>query len=416
MMNDFYVVAICLVVLGIATWLVAMRIRPKINHYELQALAQEQLNTYRLRIKELGHEHELEALDEQEYQASVIDLKRQLLHDLSAMSQADTGKKTSMLLPGVIFLLMFIAAFFYTYGETSKLHNWQMAKIALPDLGSRALMGKGERLTNQELQQFALALRSKLHDDGEDANAWVVFGRVAMTLEDYDSAMAAFEKAFKMAPQKPAVLLGYAQMLFMTGEEHSVRRAAILLSELLKQQPNNLDAIWLVGLIAEQRGDDEQARISWQLLQQALPANDPRQQFLSQRMTASNGQVTSANDNSTPTSTKAIQVQLSLSAQLAAKLPENSTLFVYAKAASGRPMPAAVVKLNQFNFPLKVELSDANAMLPDYKLSSLSEVVIFARVSVDGDIAVSSGEMQGQSGTLVVTDTDAVDIVIDQLL
>ena len=412
-MAIFYVVVAVLSLTGVLMWLWSARINPQLAAQELQALAQEQVNTYRLRLKELAHEHQLQALDEQEYQAAVNDLKRQVLHDLQLTTVTDNTHhtKSKLLVAGVGFLLLFVAAFYYSNGESAKLVAWHEAKMALPHLGERALQGKGEPLSEQELQQFALALRSKLHDSGDDVNAWVVFARVAMAIKDPDSAMLAFERAFRVNPNKPAVLLGYAQMLLMRNDDSGMRKAALLLSELLQQQPENVDALMMVGYIAEQRGDMDKARLSWQMLQQRLPANDSRLSYVEGKLAG----LAKAN-NQAQASGKRITVQIQLAEQLTQKLPMNGTLFVYAKSVGGRPMPAAVVKLAQFNFPMTVELSDANAMLASYQLSSLEHAVIWARVSKDGDIAVSAGELQGQSSEFVVKDTESVMVVIDQLL
>lgn len=424
-MSVFYIVCIALVVLGTVVWLWSIRINPKVDAAEQQALAQEQVNTYRLRLKELAHEHELQGLDDEEYQGAMNDLKRQTLYDLRLATRSVDGvankSKGNFLLPGMAFLVLFVAAFYYANGESEKLVSWQETKIALPDLGARALQGKGEQLSPQELQQFALALRSKLHDTGDDANAWVVLGRVTLALKDPDSAMMAFERAFRLDPNKPAVLLGYAQLLLMTGEQADLRRAALYLSEILKQQPSNIDALMMVGYVAEQMGDMNKARMSWQILKRNLPANDPRAEYVSSKLA---GKKPQGSNHSTASSAAAnrgeagamIKVKLSLSAQLQQQLPVGSTLFVYAKSVGGRPMPAAVVKLSQFNFPMTVELSDANAMLQDYKLSSLDNAIIWARLSKDGDIAVSAGELQGQSPEFVVKDTAVVSVVIDQVL
>lgn len=420
-MEVFFIVCLAFVLLGTLAWLWSIHINPQVNAAEQQALAQEQVNTYRLRLKELAHEHQLQGLDDQEYQGAVNDLKRQTLYDLRLATSIDDKAKGGLLLPGMAFLVLFVGAFYYANGESAKLTTWQEAKVALPDLGARALQGKGEQLSPAELQKFALALRSKLHDTGEDPNAWVILGRVTMALEDPDSAMMAFERAYRLDPKKPAVLLGLSQLLLMTGEDADMRRAAMNLSELLTQQPNNIDGLMMVGYIAEQMGDMDKARMSWQILQRSLPEGDPRADYINQKLAgptegSAGGSLSQVSDKGSKVAGAKVKVQLSLASEVKQQLPTGGTLFIYAKSVGGRPMPAAVVKLNQFNFPMTVELSDQNAMLQDYKLSSLENAVIWARVSVDEDIGVSAGELQGQSGEFMLKDTQSVNVVIDQIL
>lgn len=418
-MTDFYIVAVCLVVFASLFWLLSVRNRPKHDMAEQLALAREYISTYRLRQRELNYEHELETIDENEYHASLLDLKRQLLHDLSSFSQTDmSNRRLGVLLPGTLFLTLFVSGFYFANGAWSKLHHWQEVKAALPSLGDRALMGKGEPLSDPELQQFALALRSKLHDSGEDVNAWMVFAEVSKSIRDFDAALLAYERGYRLDPNKPSVLLGYAQILAMTGEEESIRQAAAMLSRVLQKDPSNIQGLMTVAYIAEIRKEWDKAKLSYELVAKQLPADDQRQQILAQRIAQLGGDAATqtATVSNGAASKASIAVTIELTEAVKQRLPSNGTLFIYAKAAQGRPMPAAVVKLTQFNFPLTVELSDANAMLQDYTLSSLSEAVIFARVSVDGDIAVSAGELQGQSEVLKVNETKAVSIKVDQVL
>lgn len=408
----FYLIAAGLVLMAILIWLSVLRIEPSLIQQEQQALAEEQIATQRLRLKELAHERQVAALDEEEYQAAVNETKRQLLFDLQQTEHVEqlTGKNP-LLIAGVLFILLFISAFYYTNGAGEKLLDWQQAKAALPQLGQRALQEQGSELSPQELQQFVLGLRTKLHETGDDVNAWVVLARATIALNDLNSALLAFEKAYRINPEKPMVLAGYAQMLLMTGEDFDVRRAAILVDKLLRLQPTNLDGLMMMGYIAEQMGELDKAQVTWQLLQQQLAADDPRLTYIQQKL-ADIATSTGAKINSS----SHIQVELQLADEFMDKIPTDAILFVYAKAVNGPPMPAAVVKLSEFNFPISVELSDNDAMIADYKLSSLEQAIVWARLSKDSDISVSAGEFQGKSLEFNVKETHSITVFIDQML
>ncbi|MEP2651785.1 MAG: c-type cytochrome biogenesis protein CcmI, partial [Paraglaciecola sp.] len=47
-------------------------------------------------------------------------------------------------------------------------------------------------------------------------------------------------------------------------------------------------------------------------------------------------------------------------------------------------------------FPVTIELSNENAMLPNYTLSQLNDVKIVARISADEDVTQSQGDLQGE--------------------
>jgi hypothetical protein len=96
-----------------------------------------------------------------------------------------------------------------------------------------------------------------------------------------------------------------------------------------------------------------------------------------------------------------VSVTINISDELQAKLPENGFLFVFAQESSGQmKMPAAVVKMPLGEFPVVVELSNNNAMTPNYTLSQLQQAKLVARVSIDGNGTESAGDFQGE---LIVT-------------
>ncbi|MFT4926555.1 MAG: cytochrome c-type biogenesis protein CcmI [Phenylobacterium sp.] len=431
-MLNFYLITAVLLVVAMIWWFIAARLKTDVASVELEALAREQVNTHQLRIKELGFAKEHDEMDDKEYDATVIELKKQLLHDLSssagpgsAQIQVVSAKPLALFVPGCLFLVCFVVAFYWSNGQPAKLQEWEQSIDLMPALGKRAVMNEGETLSPKELQQFALGLRTKLHHDDSDAVAWLLLGRVTQALNDLESAKLAFAKAYKLDPAKMAIQLNYAQVLLMSGGEPSMRQAGLLLSKVLRQDPKSVDALLMIAYIAEQMGNIEQATNAWQALLTYLDKDDSRLAFVEQKLRevkaseiaqAHSAQSSDVDSADAAATNAKITVHLTLSEELVGKVPEGATLFVYAKAASGPPMPAAVIKLNTFELPLTVELTDANAMMDSYKLSSLKQLVIRTRVSQDQDIAISPGELQGQSPVFSLSDTTEISVVINQVL
>jgi len=73
-------------------------------------------------------------------------------------------------------------------------------------------------------------------------------------------------------------------------------------------------------------------------------------------------------------------------------------VFIFARASNGPPMPVAAKRVTIAQLPIDVELSDANAMMPQMKLSDFNEVQLVARVSRAGQ--PTQGEWVGQSAPL----------------
>jgi cytochrome c-type biogenesis protein CcmI len=420
-MDMFYLGVVVLLVLAMLVWLLSVKSNPDVLAREYLALSREQVNTYRLRLRELAFAKEHDELDDKEYESSVNELKRQVLHDLKqqpSVGETQNPQNYTNVLYGAGFLFMVSAVVFYQQlGEYKRLADWQEVQAMLPALGDRALLNKGEPLSNKELQQFALGLRTKLFRSDGDAMAWQMLGEVTAAIRDVESSFLAFERAYKLDPNKPIILLSFAQALLMKSDQQSMRLAASLLGKVLQSEPNNVNALLMAGYIAEQMGQKDKAMATWTIVKRLLPANDSRLGFVNGKLGANVGSGTNTSQNIDQSVEMAkVSVHITLDETVKGKIPAGGTLFIYAKAAQGRPMPAAVIKLSEFKFPMTIELSDANAMLQDYKLSTLDKIIVWSRLSKDGDIGISAGELQGQSQVFSLKDTTEVAVTINQIL
>jgi cytochrome c-type biogenesis protein CcmH len=110
-----------------------------------------------------------------------------------------------------------------------------------------------------------------------------------------------------------------------------------------------------------------------------------------------------------------LQVRVALAPVLKDKLLPGDTLFVYARAEQGPPMPLAVAKVDAGRLPARVTLSDAMAMTPAMKLSSVKRVFVGARISHSGQPIAQSGDMEGDAGVIDVDRKTPVEIVIDKV-
>jgi cytochrome c-type biogenesis protein CcmH len=110
-----------------------------------------------------------------------------------------------------------------------------------------------------------------------------------------------------------------------------------------------------------------------------------------------------------------VTVEVSLAEPLWPKANVNDTVFVYAKAASGPPMPLAVKRAKVGDLPIRVTLDDSMAMTPAMRLSSFPQVIVGARISKSGQATPQTGDLEGQSSPLAVADTPQVSVTIDRV-
>jgi len=377
----------------------------------------ELISIYEQRLVDLKTDLDNQRIDDANHSESIVELKRRLLNELSPeKSLISKGNNRIFALTGGAFVIALSGIFYSLTGSQQQISAWHDAMDNLTEYGERAVMQKGEQLTQNELQAFALALRTKLSRSGDDEMAWMLLGRVAMSLNEFDMAQQSFDKALRMNPDNKQVLISYSQILLLEGSEANMTRAAGMLSKVLNAEPTNLDAISLLALIAYERKDWPQAKAAFEVLLASMEKNDSRYGLISQRIADIELQMQSEGSVMPVTKANSIAVTVNVASELINKLPEKGTLFVFAKAANGSPMPLAAVKLTSYSFPVTVELNDSTAMVEGMNLSSAEDIIISARISLDDSVMPSSGELEGHSGSLKRESVSEYQLKIDTLI
>jgi cytochrome c-type biogenesis protein CcmH len=97
-----------------------------------------------------------------------------------------------------------------------------------------------------------------------------------------------------------------------------------------------------------------------------------------------------------------VQVRITLAPALAAKAAPDDTLFIFARAPQGGRAPLAILRKQVRDLPLAVTLDDSLAMSPAMRLSSVTQVVVGARISKSGNAMPQPGDLQGLSAVVPV--------------
>ena len=340
-------------------------------------------------------------LAEQDFVQAATELKTQYLQSQQSQ-QTVASPATAWVLGTSLLVLVGTAALYSQTGHFTELQNWQTAQQQLPAYGERALLNQGEPLTDQEIELFALALRTKISKEGDDAVAWFVIGRIWLSKGMLDDAIEAFEKALALTPNRVNVLISYSQALLVGGGDEKLAKAARSLAKVLQQEPENPDALSMLAMVAEERGDKEQAQQAWQLLLPKLDKADPRYALVQQKLglvSTPEQTTTSEQTATTAVSGRQVSVQLTISPELAEQY-KTGTLFVFAKAVDGPPLPLAVQKLPVFSGTQSIELSEAQAMQPGWTLANAERIQISARLSLSGQVLNDENGPQVQSEVL----------------
>lgn len=341
---------------------------------------------------------ELGELSDADFATAAAELKSQFLAPLPDAQQLQGQSKKSALLA----FLLFVAGGALCYGLTGQfreLAHWQQAQDNLAGFGERALLGKGEPLSDEELAQFALALRTKLANTGDDAVAWFVLGRIWFSQGQVPESIEAFEKALSLTPERSNLLISYAQALLVEGSEENVKKAAKSLGLVLSKDAGNIDALSMLALIAQQRGDVKEARAAWEVLLAQLPKDDPRYAQVQQQLAQLEPQQKAVAKDG-----PVLHVTLTIPPAVA-DAHAGETLFVFARATQGMPLPVAVQKLTVKAGTMQIQLDNSHSMQSGWNLSAVQSVTVGARISRSGSATPDPTDLQLKSAELSLSAT-----------
>ncbi|MEP4890052.1 MAG: c-type cytochrome biogenesis protein CcmI [Aliiglaciecola sp.] len=370
------------------------------------------------RMQELSREVDEGLISSDDKDIAIKELKLALVDETVASTEQQQAASWPLFL-GISVSVVLCAILYYKSNEVADLQHWEGVKQQSSELAKRIVIEGDSSVTLDELNDFSLAMRSKLVGAPDDYIGWLLLGRLHASLNRLESALQAFEKAYLLAPEHSGVLSSYTQTLVMTGEENYIRKAQRLLKSMVQSNPQDMNAIGMLAVASTQLGDTQQALSSWQQLKLILPADDAMIAEVDKRIEQlSPGAVAPQVDEpiEVTDADTSVLITVSISDELAAKIPKDAFIFVFAQDAKGSVrMPAAVVKNRLSDLPLQVKLSDENAMLPSFKLSQLESARLVARISLDENVAQAKGELQGEvTVTLQAGNQITQSIVIDK--
>ncbi|QCJ69423.1 cytochrome c biogenesis protein CcmH [Providencia heimbachae] len=183
-------------------------------------------------------------------------------------------------LPGVIIALGIGTAAYYQVGSYNQVSDWNLAYQQAPALLDRALDPSEPPLNNEEMEHLALGLRTRLQEDPQNIEAWVMLGRIGMVLGNATMATDAYGRAYRLSPNDENVAMGYAEVLTRSSDPEDNREGNELLKKLIAANRTNVKALSLFAFNAFEQERYAEAVSAWQMMLKLLPENDQRRTII----------------------------------------------------------------------------------------------------------------------------------------
>ena len=424
-MLEFVASVAVLVCLALFLIVPALLKKPEVDDEYVENFDEQNIRIARERAAELKQDLENQRISQEVYEKAQDELEKNLALDLS-LSEKDTNIKISQQ-PAKILALLLILIIPLTAG----LIYWQLGDYQSIEKGTGRVADKmiGEPGKPQMTMQEAVdKLRARLDAKPNNPEGWFMLARSYATMERYADAADAYKKTIALHGEDADLLLRYADTLIMRDGGIYNEKSLSLIKQALNLDPKHPQGLWMAGMAERASGHTKQALEYWYELDPLLNGNAKAQTEL-HKMIKDTEQLISPVELATikkpssplplkskPISVAAsIEVSISLDAALLNKVSPNDTVFIFAKALQGPPMPLAAVRKTVADLPLTITLNDAMAMMPNMKLSSFAQVKIAAVVSKSGQPGLSAGDLYGEKQPVSVKQTHSLSIIINTI-
>jgi len=385
---------------------------PPLLRREIEVSAPERgaLNTaiFRQKLAEMDADRQRGALSDEDYEQAKQELERSLLDDLSDEGGEAARRGTSRRWVTAIILAVALPAvvlpLYLHYGHS---------ELVGPTLTLQELVKQGGQ---KSLDYAANRLVEHVRSHPDDGRAWELLGRAYMGLNRYSDAVIAFRHLYKLEPNNADVMVAYAESIAMSQGDDLKGHPTQLLAQALQKDSTNRKALWLTWIGLYRDGQYGEAIKTWQRLSAQLTAGSDAAKFVQKNIDRAVAAEKAAATAGPAAGGASVQVRVTLDPRFAAKVAPNTTVFVFAKAVQGPPMPLAIKRLQVKDLPVTVTLDDSLSMAPVARISKFKRVMLSARVSNSGRALPESGDLEGQTGPVPVGGNTVENVRIDKVI
>ncbi|MBL1274150.1 MAG: c-type cytochrome biogenesis protein CcmI [Oceanospirillales bacterium] len=427
MTETFWIAATVLIILALAFVLYPVLFNRRDARQQMD-LRNQNLMAYRGRMAELEREHEAGILDDGNYRQIREELAGAMLDDVpenEVVVKTVPGRKAAMAV-ALVSILLIPAATVLLYEEWGAMDSVE-AFVAMQELGS------SDDARAAQMNELALQLRTRLEASPDNPDGWAMLGQTYMRLESYEDAAWAFRQLADSVSSddgSKAVALGLAaQAQFFRSQGAMTEAVTSAIEEARALNPDEVNSLGLLGIHSFSQGNYRKAINYWERIQAVAPEHPQLasiQGGIKEAYTRLGEQPPAeqpafpAPDDSMAQEGAGVTVRVTLDEAFQKDIPDDTTLFLFARAANTQDgPPLAVVRLTAGALPVEIRLDDRHAMAPQSVISGANEVVVTARLTRSGNINAQAGDWQGSTDAPVAVSEvpgSPVALVIDQQL
>ncbi|MCL1152396.1 c-type cytochrome biogenesis protein CcmI [Shewanella ulleungensis] len=404
-MTTFWIFIALVVLIGlIMIWVPHFRQQKLLQAEEAGVRRQTNLELYGERLAILEKELQDEMLDKTEFDALKKELEINLLQDMKQEGDDSLDveiKPKSALWPAFMTICL-LAISGYLYQQLGAYNE-----LANPPQANNPHQGMDPA---QIMSQRVQMMEAKVQAQPDDSQAWFSLGHAYVSANQYDKAVAAFDKVMALVGTHAELLGPKATALYYKAGQQITPDIQVIIDQSLALDPQDPSTLLLVGMDAFFTANYNKAIEAWQMILDS-DRNDVDRTALMNAIESAKmrmGETADTMPNDTDhngvavVNAKTLAIEVTISEELADKVSATDTIFIFARATQGPKVPLAAMKISAANLPTTITLDDSTSMSGDLTLSSAKEVEVIAVLSKNGSVKPQAGDLKGTIDTIAV--------------
>jgi cytochrome c-type biogenesis protein CcmH len=157
-------------------------------------------------------------------------------------------------------------------------------KQRLSNLGQELGLNAPAATDEVDIAGMVERLAERLEQDPDDLEGWLMLARSYTVMGEPKKARDALAAAVRLAPDNPRVLALQATAIRDAGGGRHTAESISLLRRVLTLDPDNAEALWVVGNAEAEAGNTDKAIEMLERVYQQIPANSEDRTFVRQRI------------------------------------------------------------------------------------------------------------------------------------
>ena len=358
-------------------------VRQEVNEVEDDANAN--LHIFRDQQAQLDSQLQQNEIQQPQYDQLLAEAKQLLLINSqnSPTEENQATRKAGWLLPVSLLLLpIFCLVSYHHLGAAA---DEKILKL----LEQNTQLSVDDPQAQFKQQALFSAIEKRATQRPDNIYYWILLAKRAVQQNDLSSAQFHYAQAIKASPEDSYLLAQYAEITFMLADSQFTDEVNRAIDKAFAIDSSNPTVLGLKGIQAFETEQWQLAITYWQEASRQMEQGSPTATALKAGIARAQKRL-----GIEPQEPSSPQVEITLSIDKSIQFDPNQTVFVAIVATSGAPMPLAAKKLRAGDLPTTITLSNADAVMEGYNLSTVNEVKAVARLSQSGSATPQVGDWE----------------------